>query len=323
MRRVVKWALLGVAVMLAIGASVGAMYEARSTSRDLAATPAPGTLVDIGGYRLHLWCTGSGEPAVLLDTGLGGTAFDWGSVQPEVARFTRVCSYDRAGMGYSDAGPNPRTTQQMATELAVLLDRGGLRQRTILVGASVGAWNVRVFASAHEDRVAGIVLVDPRHEQQGPRLVEAGARETPAWIGWATRLAPALGHLGIARAAGFAPGPSPSILAPGVRRFAQATRFRAETVVAAAGELGHARESAEQVASSTRVLGVPLVVVSAGQRQNTRVAAVLDDLQKEHLRLSTRSCRAIAALSGHGIAFDEPAVVVEAIRAGPHRIPYR
>jgi len=217
-------------------------------------------------------------------------------------------------MGYSDAGPDPRTAQQIASELATLLEKGGVGQPVILVGASVGAWNVRVFASAREDRVAGLVLVDPRHEQQGPRLVEAGARETPAWIGWVTRLAPLVGHLGLSRVAGFAPGPSPSLLSPAVRGFAEATRFRAATVVAAASELGHARESAAQVARSRRALSVPLVVVSAGQRQSTRVAAVLDELQEEHLQLSTQSCRIIAAASGHGIAFDAPEVVVEAIR---------
>jgi hypothetical protein len=143
--------------------------------------------------------------------------------------------------------------------------------------------------------------------------VEVGARETPEWIGWATRLAPAVGHLGIAR--GLAPGPSPAILAPSVRGYAQATRFRASALVAAASELGHARESAEQVARSRRVLSVPFAVVSAGQREDSRVAAVLDSLQKEHLQLSTRSCRIIATASGHGVAFDQPEIVVEAIRA--------
>jgi pimeloyl-ACP methyl ester carboxylesterase len=315
MRRLVKRALVGLASVIAVGASVGAIYEVRSTARDLAATPAPGVLVDIGGYRLHLWCTGSGEPTVVLDTGLGGTSFDWGGVQPAVARFARVCSYDRAGMGYSDAGPGPRTAQQIANELKALQERGDVRQPAILVGASVAAWNVRLFASAHEDRVAGIVLVDPRHEQQGPRLAAAGDRETPPWIEWVTRLAPVLGHLGIARVAGVGPGPSPSVLSPAVRGFAQATRFRAASLIAASSELGSAQESAEQVARSRRMLNVPLVIVSAGQRQSTRIGTVLEELQKDHLQLSTRSCRIVAMGAGHAVAFQQPEVVVDAIRA--------
>ena len=86
----------------------------------------PGRFVDVGGYRLHLWCTGDGAPGVILDAGLGGTSAGWGFVQPEVARFTRVCSCDRAGMGYSDPGPSPRTARRVASELAELLARSGI-----------------------------------------------------------------------------------------------------------------------------------------------------------------------------------------------------
>jgi pimeloyl-ACP methyl ester carboxylesterase len=302
------------AVLVALGAA-GAVWQWARSRQGMAATPAPGVLVDVGGHSLHIWCTGSGEPTVVLDTGLGGTAFDWGSVQPAVAEFTRVCSYDRAGMGYSDAGPGPRTARQIASELTALLDTSDIRRPVVLVGASIGAWNVRLFASTHADRVAGLVLVDPRHEQQGSRLAEVEARETPAWIRWVAMLAPAVGHLGIARAAGIAPGLPPAVLSPAVRNYAEATRFRASALIAAGSELRHARESEEQVAGSKRVLSAPLVVVSAGRNRNSRVAEVLDSLQKEHLQLSTRSCRVIATASGHAVALDQPEIVVGAIRA--------
>ena len=218
-------------------------------------------------------------------------------------------------MGYSDAGPGPRTTQQLASELTALLDNSDVRRPVFLVGASVGAWNIRLLASTHEDRVAGLVLVDPRHERQGPRLVEVGAGEIPAYVRWIMRLAPVVGHLGIARAAGLAPGASPDVLSPSVRSYAKATRFRASAVVAAASELGSAQESAEEVAGTRRALAAPLVIISAGQRQNSRVAQVLESLQLEQLQLSTRSCRVVAEASGHGIAFDQPQLVVQAIRA--------
>src|SRR5688572_15908673 len=115
--------LIGVVALIVVGALCGASYQAWATNRDLAAHSPPGKLVDVGGHRLHLWCTGSGSPTVILDSGLGGHAFDWGGVQPEVATFTQVCSYDRAGMGYSDAGPRPRTSQQIVRELVALLDK--------------------------------------------------------------------------------------------------------------------------------------------------------------------------------------------------------
>jgi pimeloyl-ACP methyl ester carboxylesterase len=154
-------ALCGLIVLAAIA---GTTYQWLATRKDLAATPPPGHLVDIGGYRLHLSCTGDGAPAVILDTGLGGSGAGWGFVQPDVARFTRVCSYDRAGMGYSDPGPSPRTARRIASELAELLARSGITGPVVLVGASIAGFNVRVFASDHPDRAAGLVLVDASHE---------------------------------------------------------------------------------------------------------------------------------------------------------------
>jgi hypothetical protein len=109
MRRWTKRIFVGLGAFPVIAILSGATYQWLATRKDLAATPLPGQLVDVGGYRLHLWCTGDGSPAVILDAGLGGTSAGWGFVQPDVARFTRVCSYDRAGMGYSDSGPSPRT----------------------------------------------------------------------------------------------------------------------------------------------------------------------------------------------------------------------
>src|SRR4029450_3232319 len=106
MRRLMLRIFIGASALIVGTALAGATYQSLATRSDLAATPPPGRLVDIGGHRLHLWCTGDGAPVVMLDTGLGGSTPGWGFVQPDVARFTRVCSYDRAGMGYSDPGPS-------------------------------------------------------------------------------------------------------------------------------------------------------------------------------------------------------------------------
>jgi pimeloyl-ACP methyl ester carboxylesterase len=128
-------------------------------------------------------------------------------------------------------------------------------------------------------------------------------------------LAPVVGHLGIARAAGLAPGPSPDTLAPAVRDFARATRFRASAVVATASELRHSATSTEQVTRSRRRLSVPLVVVSAGQRRSTPVADVLDALQRDQLDVSSPSCQLVAESSGHAVALGQPEIVVAAILA--------
>lgn len=94
MWRWTKRILIGLSGLLIVGLVAGTTYQWLATRRDLRSTPAPGQLVDVGGHRLHVWCTGAGSPSVILEAGLGGSTPDWGFVQPEVAKFTRVCSYD-------------------------------------------------------------------------------------------------------------------------------------------------------------------------------------------------------------------------------------
>lgn len=122
---------------------------------------APGRLVDVGGYRLHLYCSGEGSPGVVLDAGLGDACLVWRTVQDQVAAFQRVCSYDRAGYGWSDPGPKPRTYQQAAEELHTLLRNAGEISPFVLVGHSAGCNTIRLYASAYPEEVAGLVLIEP------------------------------------------------------------------------------------------------------------------------------------------------------------------
>jgi pimeloyl-ACP methyl ester carboxylesterase len=290
--------LVGLSAFLIIAALSGAIYQWLATRKELAATPPPGQLVDIGGYRLHLWCTGDGAPAVILDAGLGGSTPVWGFVQPDVARFTRVCSYDRAGMGYSDPGPSPRTARRIASELAELLHRSEIAGPVVLVGASLAGFDVRVFAADHPERAAGLVLVDASHEDQ--------AHEVPRMA----RFVPLLSTIGVLRLLGVSFGQRVESLDPSVRQFARATSFRAAGYQAAADEIIHIRESASEVRSSRRRLTIPVLVVTGarGADENWR------QLQRDQASLSARGCLIIAEQSGHVVAIDQPAAVVDAIR---------
>jgi len=125
---------------------------------------APGKLVDAGGHRLHLNCTGAGTPTVVLESGAGDFSLVWALVQPAAAQFTRTCSYDRAGYAWSDAGPTPRTLAQIAYELHTVLANAGEKGPYVLVGASLGGPIVRVFANTYPNDVSGMVLVDSVHE---------------------------------------------------------------------------------------------------------------------------------------------------------------
>ena len=126
--------------------------------------PPIGRMVDIGGYRLHLNCVGKGQPTVVLSIGAGGFSTDWALVQPKVAAFTRVCSYDRNGAAWSDLGPKPRTMDQEAFDLHRLLDAAGERRPYVVVGQSIGGMVVRIFAEEYRNDVAAVVLVDAYSE---------------------------------------------------------------------------------------------------------------------------------------------------------------
>ncbi len=139
------------------------------------APPPPGKLVDVGGWKLHLYCTGENQgnrPTVVFESGAGGLSLDWYFVQAGVGQFTRACSYDRAGTAWSELGPQPRTIRQAEYELHTLLARAGLRGPYILVGHSMGGLMVRNFQAQFPSDVAGLVLVDPASDDS--RLVHFG-----------------------------------------------------------------------------------------------------------------------------------------------------
>jgi pimeloyl-ACP methyl ester carboxylesterase len=122
---------------------------------DARAYPPPGKMVDVGGYRLHIHCTGSGSPTVVIESGWGDMSASWGWVQPEVAKTSRVCAYDRAGVGWSEPSPHPRTAREFAKELHTLLANATEPGPYVLVGHSLGGYTVRVYAHDYPAEVAG------------------------------------------------------------------------------------------------------------------------------------------------------------------------
>jgi pimeloyl-ACP methyl ester carboxylesterase len=124
-------------------------------------TPLTGEMVDVGGYRIHLRCTGSDSPTVVIESGAGGNWLPWYVVQEELSVNTRVCTYDRAGNGLSDDAPMPRTLDQVVLELHTLLKQAGEAAPYLLVGHSIGGYTVPVYAATYPEEIVGIVLVDP------------------------------------------------------------------------------------------------------------------------------------------------------------------
>jgi pimeloyl-ACP methyl ester carboxylesterase len=300
------------------------------------ACPAPGRLVDVGGFRLHLNCSGEGTPAVVLDAALGGSSISWTLVQPEIARLTRVCSYDRAGFGWSDAGPMPRTAVRIADELRLLLDRGGVPPPYLLAGHSFGGLVMRIFAHRYRTEVTGLVLVDPAHPEdwvrpapkeqvridRGVRLCRQGA--VAARLGVARVVAALVGAGALTPARGlvrmFSRGSlsreDEGILAP-VRKLPPEARrplrhFWTQPKFFEA--LGSQIESICTSSAETLEAGadgygdLPLVTISSTNPSEYRIRK-----QEALARLSTRGRHIIASSSGHWIPLEQPEMIVGAI----------
>jgi pimeloyl-ACP methyl ester carboxylesterase len=178
-RRLFIWfkrGVIGVLLGLVALAGLGAFYQALATARDRRVFPPPGQRVDIGGYRLHLYCQGEGSPTVILEHGGGGGVLGWFRVQPEIARNTRVCAYDRAGLGWSDPGPAPRSGRQIAIELHTLLHNANIPGPYVLAGWSYGGLFVRAYAEQFPEDVAGLVLFDATHPDVWTRTAQGQAQ---------------------------------------------------------------------------------------------------------------------------------------------------
>ncbi|NGX36501.1 MAG: putative aminoacrylate hydrolase RutD [Candidatus Anoxychlamydiales bacterium] len=164
-----KWTIkviLGFIAFIILLIIIAAINQYISNKIDEKKYPPPGKIVDIGGYRLHLNCSGKKGPSVVLDSGLGDFSLTWYYIQPQIAKFTHVCSYDRAGLGWSDKGPNPRTSIKIAQELHTLLHNANVKPPYVLVGHSLGGLNMQVFANLYPNEVAGLILLDSSHENQ-------------------------------------------------------------------------------------------------------------------------------------------------------------
>jgi pimeloyl-ACP methyl ester carboxylesterase len=299
--------MLGVLAALA-----GALYENIFEARDRRFNPMPGRLVDVDSRKMHIDCTGEGTPTVVLESGLGDTYVSWYKVQPQIAKFTRVCSYDRAGLGYSDPSSQPRTSKNIAEELHALLHSAGIAPPYVLVGHSMGGFDVRLYASLYRGEVAGIVLVDSSHPNQRNRL-PAGIGTTE---GSAQREAEFIEYtmpFGIPRLLGLCDDDP-------IERAAECNPHSAREMVA---EMKALAESAAQTAASGSLGDLPLAVVSRDpDRPSADLPAELakpsndawEKMQEELAHLSTRGTQTIAKNSGHYIQIDQPEAVVEAIR---------
>ena len=317
------------------------LLAATLTAQDSAAPPfpAPGRLIDVGGWHLHLNCTGqsgASQPTVILEAGIGDFSVEWSLVQPGLAKFARVCSYDRAGDGWSDSGPYPRTMHQLVYELHTLLDKAGVRPPFVLVGHSYGGWLVRLYAYTYAPEVAGMVLIEaggtnPWRLQPNGRLVRASELATGKPVPAVQTSNPmkesavpsaALNQMKLeAQVQGPTANEAPRNKLPSdAQRMRTWSLSRWQHFVAGSNPA----ESDELVELMAREKGehplgnMPLVVITRGVSDETGPDAktLEEDHQQDQasmVRFSQNGRRVIATHGGHHIQLDEPELVIQTV----------
>ena len=322
--------MIPVSVAILALVTAGVLYQRIAGRRRQ--IPPPGFFIEAGLHRLHVRCAGEGAPFVLLEAGVAASSLGWSRVQPDIARFTRVCAYDRAGLAWSDRASSPRTFTLIVDELTHVLAHVAAEERCILVGHSFGSFVVRAYAARHPERIVGLVLVDPPTEwlsmtPQRRRLLRRGQR--------LSRVGAVLAELGIVRGClmmltGGAPGAPrrfvkvfgpaaagtlkrlvgevkklPSDVHPMVREhWCQPKCFHSM-----ADHLMVLERDGAVIAAAQPPATIPTVVISGGNHTAEEIA--------EHRALAARSSAGrhiVASRSTHWVQFDEPELIVEAVQ---------
>ncbi len=309
--------LLVVAGLLVVVLASGLIYQRLSATRDAARFPAPGQLFDVGGRKLHLRCMGGGSPAVLLEAGGGSSSLQWWPLEEQLAEFSNVCSYDRAGFGWSDPSPSELSFEGGARDLKALLSAAEVPGPYILVGHSKGGLHVRTYARLYPDDVAGVLLLDASEEQSlfsNLDFVESSLADARTQV--------LLVRFGVLRLLlRFSPAALPlpeipeEIRQPFFREIARPDIWKAAISGGAAYRL---TPTEMRVAGGFGSLGdIPLIVITHGipftggqAFQEEWWPAAMERLAS----LSSNSELLVAEHSGHSIMWDEPELVVDAVR---------
>lgn len=301
---------------------------------DMSKILPPGQMIDVGGYKLHLYSIGKGGPAVIIDSGLGGLSSDWGLVQTEIAKFTQVVTYDRAGLAWSESSPYPRTSKQIIQELHTLLKNAKIPKPYILVGHSFGGNNIQLYAATYPDEVLGLVLVDSCHVDQVKKLPPytlnyfMELRQTPQDISFKETYGLSCFMTEMYLTASMTKLP---VKMQKTHEALFLTKKHCRTVTEESNLLP---ESLQQLANTDRssIRNMPCFVLSAGREldlsifgateeqqialQGQQVAwkKAWDVLQNDIASKFNGSHHLIAKKSGHMIPWDQPELIVHAVR---------
>lgn len=323
-RKILKWLSFGIVSIALLGMVAGMFYQLFAQASDLRRYPPPGSLVEVDGHLMHIYCQGSGSPTVIVEQGTGGYYDTWGDVNREISTFTRVCAYDRAGAGYSE----PVTelgSRPIADRLYKLLEQAGINDSLILAGWSAGGIYIREFYQHYPERVKGMVFVDSSHEQQRSRMINPVPQRGGVEL---ADLSGPLGTLGLIRISGVVD----RLIDQGPGSEEQKARLKVVQNQTHWAKSYYAEVDAfeQELALNNEPpsLGdVPLIVISRGREvvkaspSSPYTLEILQEnekrwreMQSELAALSTNGTHIIAGESGHSIHQGQPDLIVSAVR---------
>lgn len=293
--RLARWCLIALSSLVGLCAA-GITYQSVGMALDRRANAPAGQLVDMGGYMMHLHCTGQGSPTVVLEAGSATPSAVWAWIQPEITRQTRVCSYDRAGVGWSDPSPYPRDAASVAHELKALLQRAGERGPLVLAGHSLGGQYALMFALRYPESTAGLVLIDAQHPDtlfrtpEAHRIYQQQLEQADVFV--------VLSRLGVIRLLGL------SSADPRLPEGAQAELNRAKNstsvILTYGAELRAVPISREQLLAAGHLGDMPLSVISATEHgMSPELESYTMALQRELAQRSTCSRHVIIDGADH------------------------
>jgi pimeloyl-ACP methyl ester carboxylesterase len=316
-RRVIGRMFLGLVLAAVAVVCIAAGYNYWAVRHYQARYPAPGKLYRVDGYPMHLYCTGSGSPTVVLEAGLGNDFRIWDLVQPELSKLTRVCSYDRAGVGWSDRQPGPRDSNSIVKQLHGLLLAAGITEPVVLMGHSIAGLHLRAYASTYPGEVVGLVMVDPSTPEQFHRMppeIQRQLHTTEQELGWLQPLVP----LGIVRMVGQCGTTPPKGLEAHADWYLGDNNCSPSFLGTIQAEMAGIDASAKEVAHTGPYGDLPILIFSqdpdvkqpgVSEDLRARMSAVWYRLHEDLKRLSSRARRIVAKGSTHYVQIDRADLV--------------
>jgi len=319
-RKVTERIVLSLVIVVAAAVAFSSAYNAIAMQIFWARHPAPGSFYQVNGHKMHLYCTGTGSPTIVLEAGWGVSSpvLGWGDFQPDVAKITRVCSYDRAGLGWSEPQPGPGDADHIAANLHELLAQAGVTGPIVLLSHSMGGVNVRDYATHYPANVAGLILMDSSTPYQTQRIAAVTGQQEQAHLRLIIRIMRFFYSAGVQRLVG--------LCKPVAGWEARAARAEGEDGCrmhfdALVNEYFNFDASSAETAHTGPYGDLPILIISQDPAKidprdpgSAKMQGLWNQMQEELKALSTHSQRVIAKGSGHEVHSERKALVLSHVQ---------